>query len=271
MPIDWIETAQNPLVIAVVISLVIAGVTKGAIGVGMPIVAIPLLALFIDIKAAVVLLTIPLILSNIPQALEGGKTTAAVFNLWLVLAGMVPGLLAGAYLLMNNSIPFTTICAGAALIVVAVLMLLSAKIAIPAGYQAGSGAMAGFLGGLLGGTSALPGPIVFTYLIGKGLRGKAFTKEASLFLVISSGFLALVLTTSRQVSWAQWALSLAALLPVGVGMFFGRQMRDWMSAESFKRLVLVVVIFSGMGLVRKGYVEYQSGPYAGPAIHASRI
>ena len=161
--------------------------------------------------------------------------------------------------------------AGAALIVVAVLMLHSAKIAIPAGYQAGSGAMAGFLGGLLGGTSALPGPIVFTYLIGKGLRGKAFTKEASLFLVISSGFLALVLTTSRQVSWAQWALSLAALLPVGVGMFFGRQMRDWMSAESFKRLVLVVVIFSGMGLVRKGYVEYQSGPYAGPAIHASRI
>ena len=80
MPIDWIETAQNPLVIAVVISLVIAGVTKGAIGVGMPIVAIPLLALFIDIKAAVVLLTIPLILSNIPQALEGGKTTTAVFN-----------------------------------------------------------------------------------------------------------------------------------------------------------------------------------------------
>src|SRR5437588_13060120 len=104
MPIDWIETAQNPLVIAVVISLVIAGVTKGAIGVGMPTVAIPLLALFIDIKAAVVLLTIPLILSNIPQALEGGKTTAAVFNLWPVLAGMVPGLLAGAYLLMNNSI-----------------------------------------------------------------------------------------------------------------------------------------------------------------------
>jgi len=269
MPIDWIQSAQTPLVIAVVLSLVIAGVAKGAIGVGMPIVALPLLAFFIDIKAAVVLLTVPLILSNIPQALEGGKTSATVLNLWPVLAGMIPGLLAGAYLLMNNSVPMATIGAGAALIVVAVLMLISAKIAIPARYQISSGAMAGFLGGLLGGTSALPGPIVFTYLIGKGLRGKAFTKEASLFLVISSGFLALVLTTSRQVSWAQWALSLAALLPVAVGMFFGRHIRDWISAENFKRLVLVVVIFSGMGLARKGFAEYQADSHAPLAISAS--
>ncbi len=253
MTTDLLSNAHNSLLLAVVLSLIIAGLTKGAIGVGMPIVALPLLALFIDIKAAVILLTIPLILSNIPQALEGGNTAAAARALWPVLAGMVPGLLAGVYFLVNDSLPVATLCAGVALIIVAVIMMISAKIAIPGRYQAPSGIMAGFLGGLLGGTAALPGPIVFTYLIGKGLRGKQFTKEASLFLVISSALLALVLSSSNQVSWTEWAWSLAALVPVGLGMFLGRHIRDRISAENFKRLVLVVVIVSGVGLARKGF------------------
>src|SRR5689334_5820946 len=46
---------------AVFCSLIVAGLLKGIIGVGMPIVALPLLSLFIDIKSAVMLLSMPLI------------------------------------------------------------------------------------------------------------------------------------------------------------------------------------------------------------------
>src|SRR5262245_64195766 len=51
----------------------------------------------------------------------------------------------------------------------------------------------GFFGGILGGIAAMSGPLVFIFLLAKGLRGKAFTKEASLFLVVSSGLLAILL------------------------------------------------------------------------------
>ena len=40
-------------------------------------VALPLLSLFIDIKSAAMLLSMPLIFSNLPQALEGGSTAAS--------------------------------------------------------------------------------------------------------------------------------------------------------------------------------------------------
>ena len=59
---------------AVVCSLTVAGLLKGTIGVGMPVVALPLLSLFINVKSAAMLLSMPLIFSNLPQALEGGKT-----------------------------------------------------------------------------------------------------------------------------------------------------------------------------------------------------
>src|SRR6202000_2910843 len=65
---------QAGIIAGVVCSLIVAGFLKGIIGVGMPVVALPLLSLFIDIKSAAMLLSMPLIFSNLPQALEGGKT-----------------------------------------------------------------------------------------------------------------------------------------------------------------------------------------------------
>jgi uncharacterized membrane protein YfcA len=83
----------------VVCSLIVAGLLKGTIGVGMPVVALPLLSLFIDVKSAVMLLSMPLILSNLPQALEGGKTGRCLMQLMPVILGMIPGLVLGVRVL----------------------------------------------------------------------------------------------------------------------------------------------------------------------------
>ena len=82
---------QASIIAAVVCSLIVAGFLKGTIGVGMPVVALPLLSLFIDIKSGAMLLSMPLILSNLPQALEGGKTGRCLTRLMPVIVGMVPG------------------------------------------------------------------------------------------------------------------------------------------------------------------------------------
>ena len=70
-------TAANPsLLVVLALSLVAAGTVKGTIGVGMPVVALPLLSAFVEVRAAVALLSLPLVLSNIPQALENGAAVA---------------------------------------------------------------------------------------------------------------------------------------------------------------------------------------------------
>src|SRR5215208_8280983 len=86
---------QATIIAAVVCSLIVAGLLKGIIGVGMPIVALPLLLLFIDIKSAVMLLSMPLIFSNVPQALEGGQTGRCLMHLMPAFLGMIPGLFLG--------------------------------------------------------------------------------------------------------------------------------------------------------------------------------
>jgi hypothetical protein len=60
MLIRTLYSEQASIIAAVVCSLIVAGLLKGTIGVGMPVVALPLLSLFIDIKAAAMLLSMPL-------------------------------------------------------------------------------------------------------------------------------------------------------------------------------------------------------------------
>jgi uncharacterized membrane protein YfcA len=131
------------------------------------------------------------------------------------------------------------------------LTLLTPKLEIKGRAQAPFGLASGFLGGVLGGLAAMPGPVVFVYLLAKGLRGRDFTKEASMFLVLSAALLAVILTSSHAFGWSDLGLSTAALAPVAVGMVVGQKVRDTMPGQAFKKTVLVVVLLSGADLVRK--------------------
>jgi hypothetical protein len=99
--------------------------------------------------------------------------------------------------------------------------------------------------------AAMPGPLVFIFLLAKGLRGRAFKKEASLYLVVSAGLLAILLTAAAS----------------SVGLTF--QSRRWrccqsysactsdnicaIAPEAFKKLVLIAVIAAGAELLRHGF------------------
>ena len=239
---------------AVVCSLTAAGFLKGIIGVGMPVVALPLLSLFIDIKSATMLLSMPLVFSNLPQALEGGKTGRRLTQLMPVFLGMIPGLFLGVRVLLALDANVAKIVAGLMLIGVSGITLLAPKLLIQSRLVLPAGITFGFFGGILGGIAAMSGPLVFIYMLAKGLRGKAFTKEASLFLVISSGLLAILLTASSQFSWTDVSVSAAATLPVALGMYVGRPLRDKIAPETFKKLVLIAVIAAGVDLLRRGFV-----------------
>src|SRR5689334_4027719 len=98
---DFIDAATPGLIALLAACLVIAGLLKGVIGVGMPVVAFPMLSMLVDVQTAVMLLSVPLVLSNIPQALEGGFIGPTLWSLAPVLAGLVPGTWIGVTVLLH--------------------------------------------------------------------------------------------------------------------------------------------------------------------------
>jgi uncharacterized membrane protein YfcA len=88
--------------------------------------------------------------------------------------------------------------------------------------------------------------------LAKGLSGKSFTKEASMFLVVSSVLLASALTASQKFDWRDVVISTLATAPVVAGMLVGQKLRDAVPADAFKKLVVLVVLLSGAQLAWKG-------------------
>ena len=60
----------------IALALLLGGMAKGITGIGVPLIAMPILSQFLPIRHAVLLLSMPIILGNIPQALEGGQLLA---------------------------------------------------------------------------------------------------------------------------------------------------------------------------------------------------
>ena len=153
---------------------------------------------------------------------------------------------------MNVDPAVAKIAAGAGVILVAALGLISPTLQIKQRMVGPVGLGAGFCGGLLGGIAALSGPLVFIFLLAKGLNGKAFTKEASMFLVVSSVLLASALTSSHRFDWRDVLISTLATAPVAVGMLVGQKVRDAIPAGAFKKLVVLAALLSGAQLVWNG-------------------
>jgi len=252
MSISALHFEHASIIAAVVCSLIVAGLLKGIIGVGMPVVALPLLSLFIDVKSAAMLLSVPLILSNLPQALEGGKTGRCLMQLMPVFLGMIPGLVLGVRVLLALDANVAKIIAGVVLMGVGGFTLLAPNLQLPSRWVLPAGVAFGFFGGFLGGIAAMAGPLVFIFMLAKGLSGKPFTKEASLYLVVSSGLLAILLTAGGPFSWFDVSISTAAMAPIALGMVVGQQLRDKIAPETFRTLVLIAVIAAGAELVRHG-------------------
>jgi uncharacterized membrane protein YfcA len=233
------------LIFTVLIALFLAGTTKGLLGIGMPIVAVPLLNLIVDLRVTVVLLAIPLIITNIPQAIHGDRIPAVLKRLWSLLAGMVVGVAVGVTLLSMTDPAYLKPVVGIILIAVCVLMWFAPKLTVTPPVERFASPAAGVVGGLAGGLAALPGPFVFVYLLALGLKRDQFVQYSSMFLVISAAVMTLFLHSRGVMDRGDAAISTLATLPIFVGMWAGAFVRQFVSPELFRKLILIVVAISG--------------------------
>ncbi len=240
-------------VVGVIGALIIAGMTKGLIGIGMPIVAVPLLSAFLDLPLVVTLLSIPLIISNIPQAIDGERLSVVFRHLAPILLGLTGGTLIGVYLLTSINPSALKPAVGVALILVASAMLFLPHFRVPASARAVMSPAAGLVGGVLGGLAALPGPLVFVYLLALGIERDRFVQYSSAFLTVAATLLAVSLGGMGALSWTDTLVSTLSVLPILAGMWFGAKVRHFVSIELFRRMVLAAVMLSGVHLVGQAF------------------
>lgn len=230
---------------------ILGGSAKGALGIGIPLVAVSLSAPFLELPAVIALLTVPIFATNIGQALEGGGTLAALRRLWPMLVAVAAGTVVGVHVLISIDRKLLYAVVGTVLVLVAAWLLCQPRIVLSRSVERWAGPPIGLVAGLLGGISGMFGPPLLAYLIGLGLRPNEFVKYISILLLAAGGTLLLALGGSGSMSWADVAVSAATLVPIYIGVLMGRWLRGHCPPAVFRTLVLCALAFGGVQMLQR--------------------
>src|SRR5580693_2140860 len=109
----------------------LAGLVKGVIGMGLPTVAMGLLAVVLPPAEAAALLVIPSLVTNVWQLLAGPSFGALARRLWLMMLGVFVGTIAGIGVLAGDKAGLAGMALGVALAIYAVVGLAGFKMSVP--------------------------------------------------------------------------------------------------------------------------------------------
>ncbi len=140
-----------------------AAVVHGAVGIGFPLVATPLLAMVTDVKTAILLLVLPTVAVNLANILKGGAWQRSIALYWpLAVYGMIGSFLGARLLVVVPPENFRPVLAGVILLYLNAERLGVGFSWIPRSPRTAT-ALFGLAAGILGGTVnvMLPALVIF--------------------------------------------------------------------------------------------------------------
>jgi len=247
------QLITSPLsLLACAMAFVAGGVVKGLISIGLPIVGLPFLTLFVDVKTAVGLLLVPIFASNLVQAFEGKGTFSLMHRFRVLMIALAAGIFIGTALLVRLDQKLLLLVVGAFAIAASLIVLLKPTLAIPPRVERALAVPVGLAAGVIGGMSTLFGPLVTIFVIGLKLDRDDFVKAISLLYTIAAGCLLVGSILQGAAGPTVLIASSLCMIPVYFGMVIGRRIRQMIDPALFYRMVLVFVFLGGANMVRQG-------------------
>jgi len=237
--------------IIVTLALGAGGLVKGALGLGLPLVALPVLTSAFGLQKAIGILLVPVILTNIMQ-IRRYRTTLydpEMRFLPMFLVGGTGGIAVGTVALV--SLPERLLVAALGLMLLAYVALrlarpefrisgpLARRVALPVGVA----------GGVVMGATGVVAPVGLTYINAMRLARTGTVVAASvMFLVYGLAQLgALTVAGVYRLEWL-W-LGLFAMLPVAAMLPVGDLLGRGMGTVLFDRIIVALLAVIGLKMV----------------------
>jgi uncharacterized membrane protein YfcA len=220
--------------LAAVAVFVVAGLVKGVVGLGLPTVAMALLALGRTPAEAAVLLIVPSLVTNVWQMRPWSTLPVMLRRLAPMQAGLVLGTLAGAWWLGAPAGPWATISLGVALVAYAGWSVAGARPRVRPDTTRWLGPAAGVVTGVVTAATGVFVVPAVPYLQALGLDRDGLLQAMGLSFTVSTVALAVGLVCNGSGSPSDFGASLLMLVPALVGMRAGQAIGGRLSPTWFR-------------------------------------
>ena len=237
------------IIVAIFIAFALGGILKGATGAGAPIVTIPVIAAFYDVRIAVIIMVIPNLLTNIGQLYQFRKTILPrFFTISFALGGGI-GAFLGTILLVNLPIKILTLSVACIVIIYILLKLIvpswklnyiKAKKLV---FLMGAG------GGILQGSAGLSAPISITFLNSMKLERNQFIPTISVYFGVMSIFQMPTLYYYDFLNLEIIIMSCISTIVLMAFMPFGSWIAKSVSKDSFDKITLILLGFIALRII----------------------
>jgi uncharacterized protein len=235
--------------LASALAVLLAAAVKGAIGFGFPTLGTPLLALVVDVKAAVVLLIVPNIVMDGLQARRRGDLVPAVRRFASLVAFGAAGTVLGTRLLAILSPRTATIILGVTVVVFVVMSAARWTPHVRAEHERWLNPLVGFVAGVIGGVTNVPGTPLVMYFYALGLAKHDFVRAVAVTFVLYKLVQLGAVAWYGLLTWPLLGLSALLTLVALVGFRGGLAIQDRLDQRAFNRVVLVALGALGAGLI----------------------
>ncbi len=237
--------------------LAFAGVVQGALGLGFPMVATPLIAAVTDMRTAVILVLLPCVATTVTNVVRSGPIMATLRRFWFMPLCMLAGAAMGARLFVAHpAFPFTLLLAGVILLYLYLDRIGQAQWEIVARHPIAFGALFGFIAGFSEGSANVAAPPLLMYLFSIGVDRAILVQVLNLCFTVGKPTQLVVLSLEGGVTLMQWLITLPFAVAATATALYGIHIRERIDAPTYRRWLLnALFVVATVLLVQYAYQQ----------------
>jgi uncharacterized membrane protein YfcA len=238
----------EPFLFLIASAFLLAGFIKGVLGLGLPTVAMGLLAVTMQPSHALAIVIVPAMVTNIWQTFVGPYLLDIIRRLWPLMVGTMIGIRLNAGLMTGPYAPYGTVVLGVLLVIYAIIGLSTFSFHVARRDEKWIGGIVGLITGLISAATGVQVIPSMPYLQAIGMEKDELVQALGVFFTVATVALAFNLTSAGLLTAATALPGAIAMAAAFAGMFIGQAVRSRMQPEMFRRWFLIAMIFLGLYL-----------------------
>jgi uncharacterized protein len=229
-------------------AFVVAGIAKGAIGMGMPPIAIGLMSFALPLESAIAIMVLPTMVTNVWQAIYGGGFRPLMRRFGTMATTAMVGILGVGLLFSNLGSPSTTGWVGVLLALYSLLALTPWRPKVPRGAERWANPLVGLASGAVAGTTGVAAVPFLPYMQSLDMDRHELVQALGIMYVFITGMLAVSLALHGAYHLTNIAGGIGAVAPTMLGVWLGQKARRRLSPETFRRIFILGMLGVGVRL-----------------------
>jgi len=222
--------------------VLVAGTAHGLTGFGFPIISTPMVALFTDVRSAVVVTLLPNIVVNLISATSGGGWRENLARHWTMPLVVAVGTVIGArVVLWAPADPLRLLLAAVIVFYLMQARLTRVDLGVLKRHPRASGVAAGLVAGFLSGTVNVMLPVLLIYFSILELAPLVMTQLLNACFLVGKLTQAAVFGAAGAFTPAGLLLALPVCLCAYAGYAAGRRLAPRITPQAYRRVIQVVL------------------------------